>query len=333
MAHRDPAKSEPADQRGDDFRKIMGIGQALERRLHDAGILTYQDLAARSPERIAATLSDVAGVSSARIASQDWTGQARQLAGPLDPPGPSEPSQQYVSFNVELLLNADGSVRRTKVHHYQSDTDCAWAGWDEEELLARLRGHTSPAAMPQPTEVTDLQSSAAPPASQPATAAPSTSLPSSALRIEELTPIRDGQASRSCTSGEPTSVRLVLRADPAGTLHAATLDFTADIAAHSKLGDNRDWPVGTMQGAIRVDKPLSVELTGQPLPTGLYRLVATVGIYPADHTPKSRPLYSQRALGELIQVAKKPAQTGRAQNQHLHAASRAPLPGRGAQQR
>jgi hypothetical protein len=58
-----------------------------------------------------------------------------------------------------------------------------------------------------------------------------------------------------------------------------------------------------MQGAIRIDEPLSVELTGRPLPTGLYRLVATVGIYPVGHTPKSRPLSSRRALGELIQVA------------------------------
>jgi predicted flap endonuclease-1-like 5' DNA nuclease len=88
---REPRKSTSADQTGDDFRKIAGIGLAIERRLHEAGILTYQDLAARSPEQIAASLADVAGVSSARIASQDWAGQAGRLAGPAPHQGSPPP--------------------------------------------------------------------------------------------------------------------------------------------------------------------------------------------------------------------------------------------------
>jgi hypothetical protein len=318
MAEHDPLKSKGEDQLGDDFRKIAGIGQALERRLHDAGILTYQDLAARSPDQIAALLADVAGVSSARIASQDWTGQARQLAGPLAPPLPSEPSQHYASFNVELLLDGDDSVRRTKVHHYQSDTDYNWSGWDENQLLARLRDHISLAARSQPTEAIDRQS-AAPPTSEPETAAPPagqpeitaavTSLPSSMLRIDELCAVRDGERSRILTPGEPTSVRLAVLVNRTGTPQAATLDVAADITAHSMLGDNQRWPLGTTQGAISVDEPLSVELAGRPLPPGLYRLVATVVIYPAGHTPESQPLYSRRRSGALIQVADAPAQT------------------------
>ena len=129
MTPRDRRQSNPAGQTGDDFQKIAGIGQAIERRLHDAGILTYQDLSARSPEQIAASLTDVAGLSSARIASQDWAGQAGRLAGPSASPLPSEPDQTYASFHIELLLDVDGSVRRTKVHHLQSGQDEAWPGW------------------------------------------------------------------------------------------------------------------------------------------------------------------------------------------------------------
>jgi len=308
MAEHDPLQSKGGDQPGDDFRKIAGIGQALERRLHDAGILTYQDLAARSPDQIAEFLADVAGVSSARIASQDWTGQARQLAGPLAPPLPSEPGQHYASFNVELLLDVDDSVRRTKVHHYQSDTDYTWPGWDENRLLSCLRDHISLTALPQPTEAIDRPSSAAPPTSEPETATPAAGLSSSMLRIEKLCAVRDGQKSRIWTPGKPTSVRLVMRVNRTGTPQAATLDFTADITAHSRLGDNQHWPLGTTQGAISVDEPLSVELAGRLLPRGLYRLVATVVIYPAGHTPESQPLYSRRALGQLIQVVGAPGQ-------------------------
>jgi hypothetical protein len=52
-----------------------------------------------------------------------------------------------------------------------------------------------------------------------------------------------------------------------------------------------------------VGEPLSVELTGQPLPRGLYRLEATVLIYPIGRTPESQPLHSRRTSGELIHVA------------------------------
>jgi hypothetical protein len=81
------------------------------------------------------------------------------------------------------------------------------------------------------------------------------------------------------------------------------VDFTADITASSVLGDDQRWPLGTVQGAVRVDEPLSVELPGEPLPRGLYRPEATVLIYPTNHTPDSPPLQGRRASGAPIQVA------------------------------
>jgi hypothetical protein len=56
-------------------------------------------------------------------------------------------------------------------------------------------------------------------------------------------------------------------------------------------------------GEIRVRAPLPVELTGEPLPRGLYRSEATVLIYPANHAPDAEPLEGRRASGALIQVA------------------------------
>ncbi len=122
---------------GDDFRKIDGIGRILERRLWDAGILTYNDLGQRTPEEIAAILPSTAGISAERIASQDWTGRARELAE--HPPEASVPRQHYAAFYVEFLLESDNSVRGTRVHHHQTDARESWAGWDEEKLLTFLR--------------------------------------------------------------------------------------------------------------------------------------------------------------------------------------------------
>jgi hypothetical protein len=128
-------------------------------------------------------------------------------------------------------------------------------------------------------------------------------LPSPSLRIEHLGLTRAGQRSRSWAPGEPTSVGFTLQVSRTDTRETATLDFTADITATSTLGDDRRWPLGTVQGAIRVDEPLAVELTGEPLPRGLYRPEATVLIYPTRHAPDSEPLQGRRASGALIQVA------------------------------
>lgn len=318
MTPREPRKSTSADQTGDDFQKIAGIGQAIERRLHEAGILTYQDLAARSPEQIAARLTDVAGLSSARITNQDWTGQAGRLAGSAPPPLPSEPDQTYASFHIELLLDVDGSVRRTKVRHLKSGQDEAWPGWDEGRLIALLRDHIPLLAPRQPAEAPGPPSSATPPTDQPEAAAPSgsemetvqlpVSLPSSFLRIENLGLTREGQRSHRYAPDEPTSIGFTLHVTSASALQTAAFDFTADVTASSELGDNQRQLLGTAQGAVRAGEPLPVELAGPPLPRGLYRLEATVAIYPADHTRDSKPLHSRRRTGAFVQVADGPAQ-------------------------
>src|SRR5215470_5852233 len=68
MTQHGDARFSGAGRSGDDFRKIDGIGRVLEQRLWDAGIFTYNDLARRTPEEIAAILAPMAGVSPERIA-------------------------------------------------------------------------------------------------------------------------------------------------------------------------------------------------------------------------------------------------------------------------
>jgi hypothetical protein len=134
------------------------------------------------------------------------------------------------------------------------------------------------------------------------------SLPSSFLRIENLGFTREGQRSHRYAPDEPTSIGFTLHVTQASTLQAAAFDFTADVTASSELGDNQRQPLGTVQGAVRAGEPLPVELAGPPLPRGLYRLEATVAIYPADHTRDSKPLHSRRRTGAFVQVADVPAE-------------------------
>jgi hypothetical protein len=62
----------------DDLTQIGGIGSKIADRLYAAGILTYADLASRSPDEIIKLLPDVPGLSTGRLDS--WRHQARELA-------------------------------------------------------------------------------------------------------------------------------------------------------------------------------------------------------------------------------------------------------------
>lgn len=305
MTERGDPKSSRAGRPGDDFRKIDGIGRVFEQRLWDAGILTYDDLARRTPEEIAAVLAPMAGISPERISSQ-----ARELAGI---PKESVPRQHYAAFHVEFLLESDNSVRRTKVLHHQTDARDAWPGWDEERLLSFLRDRIPLPATAAPADEPGLE----PPNTQtpdevPASTGPTPTdqlsasvpdrWPSWSLNIEELAPIRNGQPTHLLSPNEPSSVRLTMRIDPTGTPVHDTFDFSATIAARRFGGHDRS-PLGTALGTVRVSDPVSVELTGPALPADLYGLVVTVDIYPADHSPQEPPLYQKRASGDLMRVA------------------------------
>ncbi len=314
MPRRDDPKPNRGGQSGDDFQKIAGIGPALAQRLWSAGILTYDDLARRTPAEIAVVLADVAGISAERIAGQNWTGQARQLAGPA--PDTSAPRQHYATFHVEFHLKPDNRVGRTTVRHHQTGARDAWPGWDEERLLSFLRGQVplpaeaTPAAAPAPErahlETPDQAPASVPagPVGQPSAPAPERP-PSWSLSIEELAPIRDGQRSYIREPGDPNSVRLTMRIDPAGALSHNAFDFSATIAARTFGGRDR-LPLGTGHGTIRVSDPLSVDVAGPALPVGHYRLVANVDIYPAGHSPEEPPLHSQGVSGDLMLVADTP---------------------------
>ena len=322
MTQRGDPKPSSAGRPGDDFRKIDGVGRRFEQRLWDAGIFTYKDLARRTPEEIAAVLAPMAGISPERIASQ-----ARELAG--SPPEASVPRQHYAAFHVEFLLESDNSVRRTKVHQHQTDARDAWSGWDGERLLSFLRDRIplpaaatpgdAPGVEPAQTQTDEpAQTQTGEPAQmqtrvqEPASAEPASAdqpsvpvpdrLPSLSLNIEELAPIRDGQHSRILSASEPSSVRLTMRINQVGAPIHDTFDFTATIVARKFAGHDRS-PLGTAHGTIRARDPLSVEVTGPALPADLYRLVATVEIYLADHSPEAPPLYRKRASGDLMQIA------------------------------
>lgn len=65
--------------RADDFLPLPGLGKTLARRLYEAGILTYEDLARQTPEQLAAVFEIPPG---GRLDYEAWIAEARRRIAP-----------------------------------------------------------------------------------------------------------------------------------------------------------------------------------------------------------------------------------------------------------
>lgn len=165
------AADSPLPAGADDLKQVKGIGAGIEKRLHGAGILTFAQLAAKEPAEVVTLIADVPGMSVGRVTKQNWIGQASQLAstheqGSIEPVGDTadhENRQHYAIFKVELLLDEDNNVRRTRVWHIQKDgQEDAWAGWEGERLVSFV-AQCAGMRQPQPTSpAPDTDSNTAP---------------------------------------------------------------------------------------------------------------------------------------------------------------------------
>jgi large subunit ribosomal protein L21 len=63
---------------GDDLKKLSGVGPAMEKKMHEAGIKRFAQIAAWTPEQVAAMDSKL-GLKG-KIASEGWVEQAKSLA-------------------------------------------------------------------------------------------------------------------------------------------------------------------------------------------------------------------------------------------------------------
>lgn len=83
----EPAAEDAADENvaevssgaADDLKKLKGVGPALEKKLHAAGVTSFAQIAAWGPDDVA-EMDDKLSFKG-RIDRDDWIGQAKDLAG------------------------------------------------------------------------------------------------------------------------------------------------------------------------------------------------------------------------------------------------------------
>jgi predicted flap endonuclease-1-like 5' DNA nuclease len=313
----------------DDLTRIDGIGTKRAERLNVAGIRTYAELASHSAADIASLLPDVAGLSVAKL--EAWRDQARELvveAAELTParaqavpessaaaPGDG---QHYESFVVRVLLNEDGSIRRTTAQHIQTGAERHWPGLERQELPDFIEAAATSSSAPSAKE---------PPAGQPAgdagqsdvAAMPKTPglgevqpTPVPSAPAQALPPEREaepGQGMHPASSAVLSVERTVLRAAERFTMtmsldlaetavNADRLAYSAVIAAKPLAGGPKRI-VAQSDGLLAAASPvLSIDAEG--LPAGAYRLDGAVSLRePGGNHPVA---LAAMAEGLMVQV-------------------------------
>ena len=72
-----PKKADKAEG-GDDLKQLSGVGPALEKKLHEAGVTTFAQIAAWGPDDVAAMDEKLS--FKGRIEREGWIEQAKELA-------------------------------------------------------------------------------------------------------------------------------------------------------------------------------------------------------------------------------------------------------------
>ncbi len=270
-----PTSAAGADSTADDFKLIKDIGPDVEHRLHEAGVLTFAQLAAMSPTDIAALSNNVADLSAERIAQQDWIGQARKLtteSAPAERPHRATASndrQPYAEFAIELLLDEDSHVHHTRIVHTADRHEDAWAGWKAARLLKFIAQY---ATLPsQPVTPAPLPTSTANLSGEPR------------LRKLEIIPAGATGPRNVLHHGQPFDVHLDLDLTEVTAPSGVLLGYTATIYARS-LQDGSRQLVGEARGNFTLTGTLAIKMSGTTLPPGLYRLAAvlTLSVLPAE---------------------------------------------------
>jgi hypothetical protein len=313
----------------DDLTRIGGIGSKIADRLYAAGILTYADLASRSADELSKLLSDVSGLSAGRL--DNWRDQARELAAATPQAVPKSPvaevpagapgdGQHYESFLVRVLLNEDGSVRRTTAQHIRTGSERHWPGLERQALpefietaiAAAAPSSTAPAEPPYaepppveppsdqarqaeaihgaPAELVTVDGTPTEPVAvrgAPAPPGPARQTSSAALSVEAAV----------LRSAEPFTMTMTIDlAEPAS--HADRLAYSAVIVARPMAGGPK-LTVAESDGLLATTSS-AITIYGAGLPPGAYRLDGAVSL---REPGRNQPMHlAALAEGLLVQV-------------------------------
>lgn len=194
---------------------------------------------------------------------------------------PSAAGYRPAMFTVELLLDEHNNVQSIHVMHVQSMREQTWSGWPKAELvdfLGQSAGLNVPAEEPVPAKAEEpVQTPALVAESKPVT--PEAAQPELAgtlhLRDLKITGTESAGSRRILSHEQPLDAHLVLDLSEITVPGNTSLNYKASIYGKSQVGDSGG-VVGEAEGTIEPTDTVTIDVKGNPLPEGIYRLAATV---------------------------------------------------------
>lgn len=303
MARKEPEISATRSGPGDDFKLIHGIGPGIENRLKSAGIKTYHHLASMTPEEVSSALGNLIGLTIKRIVDQDWIGQARKLA-------PSRPAvqengkanrQHYATFTIELLLDEDNNLRRTRAVYVQNEQEDTWAGWNDDRLLDFITQH---AGLPERRqEITNPAEQSEWVISTPATPPLEIKEIQGNLHLEEveLASLESGHRGRLLDKDEPFEIKMAFDLGDLVVHGSTTMSYSAHLSAKA-LGRGTQKLLGEAHGTIGLDTPAMITVQSHGLEEGTYRMNVALALSLPEEGPESIPGLETAFDGGLVQI-------------------------------
>jgi hypothetical protein len=296
MAKNGSQATEISPTQSDDFKLIHGIGPGIEKRLHVAGILTYAQLAVMTPEQVVSSLGNVIGLTAKRITDQDWIEQSRQLVATAAPDEMSdrESRQHYATFTVELLLDDENHVRRTRAVYIQADKEQIWAGWDEARLIAFLtqQGELNFSQIETlPPETDELFPMVAPP------------ILHGSLRLDKtyVTSLQTGHPGRVLARNQPFEVNLAVDLGELVIPAEANVGYAAQVFAKA-LGVGSQLKIGEAHGDFTPADSVEMTVKNPGLDEGTYRIGVNLALSQLPTEPATQPEMEVLLDGGLLKV-------------------------------
>ena len=182
--------------------------------------------------------------------------------------------QRYATFALELLLNDDNMVRRTKVTHVQSGESQTWAKWVASDVTAFIeskeRLHPNALVALEQNEKSQQKSDGP---EVTTVSPPQTFLNKNMSHLSLLGVLRTGNSeyNNQLPSEQPYTFQLALDVSEEGLSRSTLLTYEVFVRA-KQLGSGNKAKVGAASGTMCAGKHKVIDVIGEQLTPGIYRL-------------------------------------------------------------
>jgi hypothetical protein len=259
------------------FRELKGVGPAIEARLHEAGVFTWEALS-----QVTAALGSVRSATGETL--QDLSGRIAEQASAAGDSGPRPPNaERNEAFIVRIALSGGEPIRSTTTH-VRTQTEKSSAGWSGDKVVRFIEEHAgmAPAAAPAAAE----QPAAEEPAAQQPARGHADAVPTRRPSRVHVAVLDAGKA----IGGANRDIELVLATDKLDD--EAELEYQATLCGRpfGQGADPSAWTTLARQaGRVPTSDRLPLRFTAVDLPPGVQRLRVEVALRlptPTENGPK-----------------------------------------------